>query len=413
MKKKLAAWFLGVALLYTVVGVVIPRLEPDPVWSTILIVSAKTVIGLGAAWLVSYLLTRKLRDLTAAATVISKGDLTRQVEIAGNDEAAELARSFGAMLESLLNVVLEVQATAERIHESARSLSDASEEMNATTEEIAAAAHHIAKGAEEQVLQVNETSTTTRELAQSVERVAKGTRALHEAANDAAARAAEGVDDARRAAEGIGRLAGKISSAAAAVDGFQQHTDEIGKTSAFIASLSQQTHLLAINAAIEAARAGEEGRGFAVVAEEVRRLADDVHGFAERISMVNEEILQGSRSVAAGIRESVGSAGEVREAVHRTAASFEGISDAIRKTAAQIGDISQATDRQRGAAEEVTRCLEQISRIAGLNAAGTEETSAATVQQTASMQEMSVSALALARMSDQLKDLIAIFKVAR
>jgi len=74
-------------------------------------------------------------------------------------------------------------------------------------------------------------------------------------------------------------------------------------------------------------------------------------------------------------------------------------------------EISRLTEKQRGAADHVARSLEQISLIAEQNATGTEETSSATVEQTASMQEMAASVHALARTSDQLKDLISLFKV--
>jgi methyl-accepting chemotaxis protein len=412
LKKKLAAWFLTVAMLYTIVGVVVPRLQPDPVWSTILIVSSDIVIGLGAAWLVSHVLTRRLRDLASAATVISRGDLTRTVALSeARDEAADLARSFSTMVESLLNVVAEVRSTSDRIHESALALSATSEEMNAATEEIAAAAQAIALGAERQAEQVSETSAITRDLTRSVEDVASSAREVHGAAREATQRAAAGAEDARRAADGIGALADTIASAAAAVEGFRLKSEEIGKIVAFIRSLSQQTHLLAINAAIESARAGEEARGFGVVAEEVRRIADDVSGFAQQISSLSDEIHQGSNDVAAGIRQSVGAADAARDLVERASGSFEGILASIRGTETRSADISRLTEKQRGAAEHVARSLEQISRIAEQNATGTEETSSATVEQTASMQEMAASVHALARTSDHLKELISLFKV--
>jgi methyl-accepting chemotaxis protein len=283
--------------------------------------------------------------------------------------------------------------------------------MNAATEEIAAAAQAIALGAERQAEQVTETSAITRDLTSSVERVATSARAVHVAASEATLRAVAGAEDARRAAEGIGDLADTIAAAAAAVEGFRLKSEEIGKIVAFITSLSQQTHLLAINAAIEAARAGDDARGFGVVAEEVRRIADNVVSFAEQISNLSDEIHQGSDEVAAGIRQSVGAADAARELVDRASSSFEGILEAIRGTEARAGEIDRSIETQRGAAEHVARSLEQISRIAEQNATGTEETSSATVEQTASMQEMAASAHALARTSDHLKDLIALFKV--
>jgi methyl-accepting chemotaxis protein len=411
MQTQLGAGFLVVALLYILVGLAVPRLGLKPAAEIGLTVSTYVTLGLGAAWCISHLLSRRLRQLAKAAALISKGDLTLTVETRGSDETGELARALSVMTASLLNVVLEVQRTADQISSSAQALSSASGEINAATEEIAGTARDIARGAEDQATQVRHTTETTRALSQGVERVAARAREFYDAAAASADSAARGADDARRTAEAIAQLTGRTASATAAVEGFRLKATEIGNIVSFITSISHQTHLLAINAAIEAARAGEEGRGFGVVAEEVSRLADNVRQFAEQISSISDEIMQGSRAVADEIRNSVAAADELRAMIDRSAASFESIVQATRGTAARVGEISDLTETQKLGAAEVTRSLEAITEIAGRNARGTEEASAATHEQTLSMQKMAESAHSLARTSDQLKGLIAIFKL--
>ncbi len=411
MRKKLAACFLGLAQLYLLVGLLVPWLQPDPLWRVALTASCYLVIALGAAWVVSHLLTRRLKELAHAAAVISRGDLTRRIDTRGNDEAALLARSFRTMSDSLLNIVLEVREVAGQINRSALSLSDTAEQMNATTDEIASTTRLIAEGADEQATRVAATAATNRKLARSIDRIAERARAVHEAARAASERAARGVTDARRAAHGIAALTEKTASAMAAVEGFRTRADEIGNIVSSITSISHQTHLLAINAAIEAARAGEEGRGFAVVAEEVSRLSDEVGGFAGRISTISEEIIQGSQEVSEEIRRSIGSAGQVRDVVDRTSGAFEELLHAVRGTAERAGEISTLTGEQKVLAEEVVTGLERISGIARRNARGTEEAYDATAQQTDSMRAMAGSAHLLASASDQLRELIAIFKL--
>jgi len=411
MQAKLGAGFLIVALLYLLVGLAVPRLGLEPAAEVTLTASLYVVLGLLAAWVISYLLSRRLRHLARAATRISKGDLTLKVRTGGNDETAELARSLSVMTESLLNVVLEVERTAERISTSAQSLSAVSTDINNATQDISGTAREIARGAEDQAGQVLQTTDTTRTLSEVVERVASRAQEFYRSAAASADSAARGADDARRAAGAISQLTERTASATAAVEGFRLKAAEIGNIVNFITSISHQTHLLAINAAIEAARAGEEGRGFAVVAEEVSHLADNVRGFAEQISSITDEILRGSHTVADEIRKSVDAADDLREMVERSATSFEGIVTATRGTAARVGEISELTEKQKLAASEVTHSLETISEIAKRNARGIEEASTATCEQTVSMQRMAESALALARTSDQLEELIAIFKL--
>ena len=411
MQKKLAASFLLVTASCTAVAIAVPLLQPDPFWQSTLLVSLDLVIGLGGAWVMSRLVVRRIKELAAAAAVISSGDLTRVVAVDGNDETAELARSFGTMLESLLVVLKEVRGTADRVYESALSLSRTSEDVNGATEGIAQATRAIALGAESQVEDVVRTSALTRDLAASSERIAAGAASVKDAADAAADRAATGAAATRRAAEGIVQLSGAVDASASAVDGFRGRADEIGKIVAFIASVAEQTHLLAINATIEAARAGEEARGFAVVAEEVRRLADHVRGFTEKISTLSDEIREGSETVSRSIRETVRSAGETRGFVDRAAASFDDILGATRSTTERARAIAAGVDEQRMLARKVDEALERIARISKENAHGTEETSAATTGQTASMHALASSAHDLAKTSDTLKVLLATFKL--
>jgi len=93
MQAKLGAGFLMVALLYVLLGLGVPRLGLRPPADTIMLVSSYIVVGLGAAWLISFVLSRRLRELARAASVISRGNLTRRLETGGKDETAELARS--------------------------------------------------------------------------------------------------------------------------------------------------------------------------------------------------------------------------------------------------------------------------------------------------------------------------------
>ena len=411
MQKKLAASFLLVTFLCTAVAVAVPRLQPDPLWGAALVVCLDLAIGLGGAWLVSWLVVRRIKELAAATALISRGDLTQAVNVDGTDETAELARSFSTMLVSLLAVLREVESGAEQIYSSAVTLSTTTEDVNAATKGIAEAASTIARGADAQADDVARTSALTRDLTGSADRVAEAAASMQEAAEDAALRANTGAAAARRAAEGIVELKGAVDASADAVDGFQVRADEIGKIVTFIVSLAEQTHLLAINATIEASRAGDEARGFAVVAEEVRRLADHVRGFADQIGSVTDEIRDGSHVVARRIRDSVEAAGAARELVERAAVSFDGVLDAARGTTDRSRAIARSVEDQRRLARQVDEALERIVRIARENARGTEETSTATNGQNVSMHALAASAHELARTSDQMKSLIATFRL--
>ena len=410
MQKKLAAWFLSVTFLYVFVGTVIPHVQPDRFWSAVLILFLDLVIGLGAAWIASKILTRRLREMARIASVISQGDLRMKVESGGKDETAELAEAINTMRENLLRIVEEVRTTTAHINYSALSLSNASKEINSSSEEITQSSESIARGAEEQAFEVEQITGITQQFARTAEKVAGRAREVHQTARDASCRATEGGTDICRAAGSIADLAARNERSQQAVERFETRLSEIGKIVTVISSISHQTHLLAVNAAIEAVRAGEEGRGFAVVADEVSRLADSVQELAAQISEISTEVLAGAGRLAEEIRASLDSADLVRRLTEQSASSFDSIIEAISNTRALSEEISGLTGDQDEAACEVVQSLQRISDVAARNAGGTEAAYAATRGQTESTGELASSALELAKASEHLQDLISVFK---
>jgi methyl-accepting chemotaxis protein len=411
VQTKLGAGFLLVALLYVTVGLAVPRLGLEPLPEIILTASSYLVIGLSAAWLFSFRMTRRMRQLAAAASDIRNGDLTRTLDTAGNDEVADLAGAFSVMADSLVHVVHEVQRAAIEIHSSAESLAQSSEEMDGMASEIAGAAQEIARGAESQSAELHLTDRRAHELAGIASDFASGAHNVNQAAAEAARRAHDGSSEAKRAADGILDLTIQNEEASKSMEGFSEKASEIGALINSVRSISHQTNLLAINAAIEAARAGEEGRGFAVVAEEVSRLSDTVRGFAERISGISDEITDGSARIGQQFRLSTQAAERVGERVNRTLESFHGIIAETRTTADRASEIHVLTLTQNNAVNEVLESLKRISSIVVANAHGTEETSGTTKNQRESMREMAHSARELVGASDQLRELVSVFRV--
>ena len=136
MRLKLALTFLIVTFMFVITHFMFTPPRFYSFWTLVGYISTEILIGLVAAVLLSKLFTRKLSDLAAAATVISRGDLSRRVEVRGKDEVGDLACAFNTMTQSLYQIVTEARTVSGQIFESAQSLSATAEEMNATTQEI-------------------------------------------------------------------------------------------------------------------------------------------------------------------------------------------------------------------------------------------------------------------------------------
>ena len=416
MQRKLAIGFLGVAFAVSALNFLVTYIWTRWYgsrwgWTTLAIIAINVLVGVTGAIVLSRFYTRNLRELAAASAALSKGDLTRRVEIRSTDEIGDLASSFNSMLSSMLNVVTEVKSTSQRVFESAQALSSTAEEMNASTEEISNTVQSIARGAESQADMVNRTQEITRTLATSTDEIAAKARTAARLAAEAGEKSRQGSEYAASAVEKINEVSVKVARSAAAVQGFRDRALEINKTVDFISSIAQETHLLALNATIEAARAGEHGRGFAVVAEEVRKLAENARVFADQISQLAQDINTGSVEVIGSMNDSQEAAQEGRNVVTAAGRSLGEIAQAVQAADSRVQEISALTDKQARGAEGLVKAIEEIARIAESNAAGTQQASAATQEQTASMQEMYNSASQLARTSDTLKDLVSIFKM--
>jgi len=368
-------------------------------------------VGMVVAFAMSRSLTTEIRSLASTARVVAEGDLTRDVPVNTSDEVGELAAAFNQMVASLREIAREVKATSGAVTTSAVALSASAEEMNASTEEIAATVEQIAKGAEHQAGLVEQTSKVMREMARSINEIAARAKSAAEAAAEAGYTAQTGGKSAREAMDKMKGVFSIIEDAATGVKGFSEKTQQIGSIVDVITKIAQQTHLLALNATIEAARAGEAGRGFAVVAEEVRKLATEAAGSAEKIAEIIKQVQAENTRVASSIEVATREITSGREVLTYTGEALEDIVRVVVEEVKKVQEISALTQQQTQGAQELVKTIDEIAKVAEDNAASTEEASAATTQQTAAMDQMAQSAQQLSRLADTLKTLVARFNV--
>jgi methyl-accepting chemotaxis protein len=376
---------------------------------------ALTILAVILAILITFVLTRALTEpinkLVDVTRTISKGDLTKEIEVASSDEIGELADSFRGMVSNLRDLVSRVQGSAQRVAATSQELAASSEEMTATTTQVSTTVQQIAAGAQGQSRQVESASQEMKRMAERVHQISEKARAAAETSGKTEEIAKVGGEAAKEATVKMNEIHVVVNDSATVVKELGERSQRIGEIVDLITGIAEQTNLLALNAAIEAARAGEHGRGFAVVAEEVRKLAEGSAKAAEEIGGLIRDIQVVTDKAVESMEKGTMEVAEGGEIVNKALVSLEDIVGAVNETVANIQEISSATQEQTTLTESITKAVEDVAATAEEAAAGTEEASAAAEEQTASMEEISSSAQELSALALQLQEATSRFKL--
>jgi methyl-accepting chemotaxis protein len=410
-------FILGFAAVIAAVGFapdLVNRLGYSVEMSTILTYVVAMTIGLILGWLFSRKFTKNISLLTESAESISKGDLTRNIEIRKPlfpDETGDLAASINRMQENLRELVGHLRMTSGKVSESATTLSSSVLEINASNEEVVGAIEQISRGAENQAEMVGKSSKIIHEMAISIELVAKRAKEAAKAARETSNTAKRGGELANDSLERLKSFFDMAELTSSQFTEFTSKVQQVGKIADFIGDIARQTNLLALNASIEAARAGEFGKGFAVVADEVRKLADGAGKSAsdiiDLITQIKEQSVKVHETIASSSREiNVG-----KRNLDITATSFREIITTVMDTERKANSIADLSQMQTEGAGKMVQAIDEIARVAEDNAASTEEVSAATEEQSAAMQDMVLAFKELAKLSDELLRIVERFSI--
>ncbi|EKT4521001.1 methyl-accepting chemotaxis protein [Pseudomonas putida] len=351
-----------------------------------------SLAGLGIAVLMALLvmliarsIARPLQEAVQAMGNIASGesDLTRRLDTHGRDEVTRLGEHFNRFNGKLQGVVGQLQGAAHALAQSAEHVGDNAGQAQA----------HSAQ----QSQQMDQVATAVNEVTYAVQDVAK---TAEQAASEMQA-AQRQVDHGQQAIHGslqqIDRLSSTIDQAVQVIGELAGHSTRIGGVLEVIRSIAEQTNLLALNAAIEAARAGEQGRGFAVVADEVRLLAQRTAQSTAEIQTMIEHLQGQSEAAVRAIGTSSEASRQTVEQAREAGTSLDAISQALHNLTALNASIASATLQQAHVVEEINR---NVLDTAGLS------------QQTADAARQSSDAgAALARLSEELEQLLRQFRV--
>ncbi|WP_415904764.1 methyl-accepting chemotaxis protein [Neptuniibacter sp. QD48_55] len=300
-------------------------------------------------WFIVRDITQPINKMLAAVRKIASGDLTHPVSFNRQDEVGQLG-------DELTNMTSSLRQLLGNVNDVVFSLSHRASEMRSNT-------MLTREGMDRQFNEVNQLAAAMEEMSATIQEVAQNAQTTSGATQQATQETESSQTDVNRSVHEISKLSDNVAAANTVMNELNHHTSKIGEVVSVIREISEQTNLLALNAAIEAARAGEAGRGFAVVADEVRSLASRTQSSTGEIEEIIEQLQNKSASANDQMQLSQQKAQENASLVQQTGNNISSIVEHISCVNDISNQIATAAEEQSYVAAEISNSLTGIRDI--------------------------------------------------
>lgn len=290
---------------------------------------------------------------------LGEGDLTVKASVT-EDMTGAIADAINYAVDELRHLVTTINDISSKVAVSAQ-------ETQATAMQLAEAAGHQAD-------EITSASDRIGEIASSIEQVSRNSSESADVAQRSVVIATEGAGVVRQTIQGMDQIRDQIQETSKRIKRLGESSQEIGSIVELINDISEQTNILALNAAVQAASAGEAGRGFAVVADEVQRLAERTSGATRRIEGLVQAIQADTNEAVTSMEQTtaeVVSGARLAEDAGTALTEIERVSNALNNL---IKNISVAAHQQASAATDITQTMGVIRKITGQTSQGAGQT---------------------------------------
>ncbi|ASG03522.1 methyl-accepting chemotaxis protein [Vibrio anguillarum] len=348
------------------------------------------IIGIGVliSFVTSFFIVIGLKTRVASlqksiALAAENMALDARIDLGGQDELSKISDSFNDFIE--------------KVHVAIKQVASSSYELANTANQVSARALLTKNNCTSQRDRTVQVATAIHELGATVGEIANNAAQAADVAKQATHQAENGTTVVEKAQVQIADLITELEQAAQVVGSLAGQVVNISSILETIRSISEQTNLLALNAAIEAARAGEQGRGFAVVADEVRNLASRSAASTEEIQRVINNLQEESKRAVGAMSQGREQSLLVVEQAENANSSLKQIRVYIENISDQNIQVATATEEQSSVVSEINRTVEDINHL--------------TMETTTVAEELTVSSEHLKKVSKQLDNLVNNFKL--
>jgi len=290
---------------------------------------------------------------------LADGDLTVQASVT-EDVTGAIADSINFTIEELRTLV--------------RGINSATDQVTKATQETQAISNRLFEASQRQNREIQLASASVLTMAESINEVAENAAQSAKVAQVQLAAAEKGGSAVQDQISGMNDIRSQIQETSKRIKRLGESSLEIGEIVELISDITEQTNVLALNAAIQAASAGEAGRGFSVVAEEVQRLAERSGEATKQIEAIVKTIQADTQDAVAAMEKSTVGVVEGAKLSDAAGQALTEIQRVSRELAELIGRISAQTQRQSSSVTDVTRGMQGILRISEETTEGTKQT---------------------------------------
>ena len=368
------------------------------------------LITLAITAVVVYFVVKKLvggiHHVSDSLQSLSDGNLNLTIDdkiLVRKDETGLLARSTKSLNENLAAIIDQITSTSAELNQVAGDLSLMTESTSSVSENLASAMSDIARGAADEAASAQTISGKMSIIKTLAEQSSENTDAFRILIEQINASSNQGQALVQKLDDNSEITRREINEIAAQTEATHQASLEIQTAAEFIASIAEETNLLALNASIEAARAGEQGRGFAVVAEQIKKLAEQASSSAQNIDAVIKNLLSESDKTVECMNRVQEITQTENHEIKETHQLFITLGNDIAKASNEIHTISNNLTELSHAEKAIMAEIDSLSASTQETAASTEEITASSEELTSTAETLASHGLQLSTLSDGLQ----------